>query len=55
MAVVLLIVAFMAVHAVYWTDARMRAPLIPAVALLAARGVACVSRGWAARQAAGRT
>lgn len=34
----LLIAAFVAVHAVYWTDARMRAPLVPAVALLAARG-----------------
>jgi hypothetical protein len=26
------------VHAIYWTDMRMRAPVIPAIALLAARG-----------------
>ena len=36
---VLLIVAFTAVHAVYWSNARMRAPLMPIVALLAARAV----------------
>ena len=35
--VLLLILAFTTVHAVYWTDTRMRAPLVPAVALLAAR------------------
>lgn len=34
----LLALAFTAVHAVYWTDLRMRAPLIPSVALLAAAG-----------------
>ena len=33
---VLLIAAFTTVHFVYWTDARMRAPCLPAVALLAA-------------------
>lgn len=38
--VLLLILAFSAVHAVYWTDARMRAPLVPAVALLASNGLA---------------
>jgi hypothetical protein len=36
---VLLIVAFTAVHFMYWSDARMRAPCVPAVALLA--GFAC--------------
>ncbi len=28
-----------AVHAIYWTDLRMRAPLVPAIALIAARSV----------------
>lgn len=36
----LLIAGFMCVHLVYWTDARMRAPIMPEVALLAACGVA---------------
>ena len=31
-----LIAAFVLVHLVYWTDARMRAPIMPAIALLAA-------------------
>jgi hypothetical protein len=34
--VVVLIVAFTAVHALYWADMRMRTPLVPAIALLAA-------------------
>ena len=42
-----LIVGFFAVHLVYWTDGRMRAPIIPAVALLVAVGFSqknrCVS------------
>lgn len=33
---VLLLAAFTAVHFVYWSDARMRAPCVPAVSLLAA-------------------
>lgn len=36
----LLAATFMAVHAVYWTDMRMRAPLVPFIALVAARGAA---------------
>lgn len=32
----LMIVAFVGAHLVYWTDARMRAPIVPAIALLAA-------------------
>lgn len=36
---VTLIVSFTAVHALYWTNARMRAPILPAVALLATIGV----------------
>jgi len=39
----LLAVGFTAVHAVYWTDLRMRAPLVPFVALLAAAGVAWIA------------
>lgn len=30
------VLALMAVHAIYWTDMRMRAPLVPAIALIAA-------------------
>jgi hypothetical protein len=37
-----LIVALSAVHTVYWTDMRMRAPIIPAIALVAA--LACGGR-----------
>jgi len=33
----LLIAAFVMVHLVYWSDARMRAPVMPAIAVLAAR------------------
>jgi hypothetical protein len=32
------IAALSAVHAVYWTDLRMRAPVVPAIALVAASG-----------------
>ena len=41
---VLLIAGFTAVHTVYWTDARMRAPLTPAIALLAAAGLRYATR-----------
>ncbi len=34
-----LILSFTAVHAFYWADLRMRAPLVPVIALLAGRGV----------------
>jgi 4-amino-4-deoxy-L-arabinose transferase-like glycosyltransferase len=37
---VLLLLAFTAVHTVYWTDLRMRAPLMSVVAILAAAAVA---------------
>ena len=33
------IVALTCVHAAYWTDLRMRAPLVPAIALVAASGL----------------
>jgi hypothetical protein len=35
---VALILGLTLVHSVYWTDLRMRAPIVPAIALLAARG-----------------
>ena len=40
----LVIVALTAVHAVYWTDMRMRVPIIPAIGLVAA-GMAIPARG----------
>lgn len=40
--VLLLIAAYSSVHAVYWTDARMRAPLVPAIALMTALGASFV-------------
>lgn len=39
LSVVLLLLSFTAVHAVYWSNMRMRAPLVPAVALLASRSL----------------
>jgi 4-amino-4-deoxy-L-arabinose transferase-like glycosyltransferase len=39
-----LLLALTAVHAVYWTDMRMRAPLVPAIALIASG--AGLRRGW---------
>jgi 4-amino-4-deoxy-L-arabinose transferase-like glycosyltransferase len=36
---IVLIVSFTAVHFFYWADMRMRAPLVPAISLLAARGI----------------
>ncbi len=47
---VLLCLAFTAVHAVYWTDMRMRAPLAPAVSLAAAAGAAWFMRRSTNRQ-----
>jgi hypothetical protein len=41
---VLLVLAFTAVHTVYWSNLRMRAPVMPVVALLAAAGAARVVR-----------
>ncbi len=37
----LLVLCLSAVHAVYWTDMRMRAPVMPVVALAAAAGLCC--------------
>ncbi|NUQ66486.1 MAG: hypothetical protein HUU20_28830, partial [Pirellulales bacterium] len=41
---VLLVLVFTAVHAVYWTNIRMRAPLMPVVVLAAAAGCGAVRR-----------
>lgn len=38
------LVSFTLVHAVYWSDMRMRAPIMPAVAILAALGASRVAR-----------
>jgi 4-amino-4-deoxy-L-arabinose transferase-like glycosyltransferase len=43
---VLLVVTFAAVHKIYWTDMRMRAPLVPVLALLAAAGAGWLVRTW---------
>ncbi len=34
-----IILNFTAVHLVYWSNMRMRAPLVPLIALIAARGL----------------
>ncbi|HUY93037.1 MAG TPA: glycosyltransferase family 39 protein [Pirellulales bacterium] len=47
----LLALTFMAVHAVYWTDMRMRAPLVPFAALLAACGAAAIAGRFLRRKA----
>ncbi len=48
----LLLASFTVVHAFYWTDLRMRAPLVGVVALLAAQGIVLLaSRSRAAKPA----
>ncbi len=44
----LLALTFMAVHAVYWTDMRMRAPVMPFVCLAAAAGAYSMWLRWIA-------
>jgi len=39
----LLVACFAAVHSLYWTDMRMRAPLVPAIALAAGMGVCWIA------------
>lgn len=46
----LLCVAFTAVHSMYWSNMRMRAPVMPFVALLSAAGVAVLCRAACSRQ-----
>jgi hypothetical protein len=50
---VLLIVSFSAVHTLYWSDMRMRAPLVPVLALLATRGIVRTGSGESARGGVG--
>jgi hypothetical protein len=47
---VLLVLSFTAVHTLYWTNMRMRAPLEPVVALAAAGGVAWIAARVARRK-----
>ena len=42
MPLLLLLVAFTAVHSLYWANMRMRAPLMPAVAVLFALGLSAL-------------
>lgn len=49
---ILLAICFTAVHAVYWTDMRMRAPLMPGVAMAAAAGIGAMV-GWHKSRKAG--
>lgn len=48
-AAMLLVLSFTAVHAVYWTDMRMRAPLMPVVALAAGAGLRRLLEGGGPR------
>ena len=38
------LISFTVVHAIYWSDVRMRAPIIPALAVLAALGCERLTR-----------
>jgi xanthosine utilization system XapX-like protein len=42
LAVISSIAGLSAVHSVYWTDIRMRAPIVPAVAILGSLGMSYV-------------
>ncbi len=46
----LLAASFTLVHACYWTDMRMRAPLVPAVTLVAAAGTGLLARRFSRRK-----
>ena len=46
----LMLLAFVAVHAVYWTDVRMRAPILPIVFFFAAIGVGALVTRLRARR-----
>jgi hypothetical protein len=43
------LLSFTAVHSVYWSDMRMRAPIIPVIALLAALGAQRMCQGFLSR------
>jgi hypothetical protein len=46
LAVLILPLAFTMVHAVYWSNIRMRAPVVPAIALVAALGIEKRRSSW---------
>ena len=46
MPIVLLLVAFSLVHLFFWSNARMRAPLVPSICLLAAHGYSSLVRWY---------
>lgn len=46
---VALCLVFTAIHSVYWSNLRMRAPLMPFVACAAAAGASCMARKWPQR------
>ena len=45
-SILILIAAFNLVHLVYWSNTRMRAPAMPAVAVLAAVGISVLWKRW---------
>ncbi len=51
----LLLVAFTLVHSLYWSNVRMRAPLVPVLSVLAAAGVAALLRVSGVAPRAGET
>lgn len=53
-AALLLCLSFTAMHAVYWSNLRMRAPLMPVICLAAAVGVRRIAHGRAASVSARR-
>lgn len=44
LAIVLLVASFSAAHLVYWSNARMRAPVVPGIALISALGWSTIAR-----------
>ena len=41
-----IVAAFVAMHLVYWTDTRMRAPVMPLLAILSAIGWTAIVPRW---------
>ena len=48
------VVALTIVHAFYWTDLRMRSPIVPAIALVAVGGLGVLLGSWRSRREASR-
>jgi hypothetical protein len=55
LAAPLMIIGLTSVHALYWTDVRMRAPIVPAIALVAASATIAVPFTRRRGSRAGRT